>query len=111
MSATSEECIILTPPQSAAMLGVSVHILVELLRLGGYPFTDLSPGGKSKPWGRGRKTWGLTRAQLDAVVAGQARRFPTKATAPAVSSGSVLYPGHDGINRLRRPKPKPEPAG
>jgi hypothetical protein len=98
-----------TPAFAAARLGISARTLVNLLKAGGYAFTDLSPSMDRRPWGRGRKAWGLTRAQLDRIIDGQSRRFPEPAAPAGVSRspakvgpGQPLMAGHDGIRRLRR---------
>lgn len=83
----------------AAMLGVSSETLLGWMRLGRYPFTQLKPGGK--PGDRGPNRWGMTRAQVDAMVRGQARQLPEPVVAEAEARlVSALSP--DGVSRLRR---------
>jgi hypothetical protein len=99
-----------TPSFAAARLGISTRTLVDLLKAGGYAFTDLSPSMDRRSWGRGRKAWGLTRSQLDAIIDGQARRFP-KPSAPGIAPKSAFLPGHDGISRIRKVTPRRKKAG
>jgi hypothetical protein len=96
---------IVHPPEEAArrLGGISASTLVKLLREGGYAFVSLSPG--AKPWGRGRKLWGMTDEQINAVIAGQSRRLPAptgagqgKATADRANDLRLL--GWDGRDRL-----------
>jgi hypothetical protein len=67
-----------------------------------YPFTELVAGGK--PGDRGRRRWGLTEAQLSAIVEGQARRFPLVKTEaePPVRPVRRLPPGGKSRLKLRR---------
>ncbi len=89
---------ILTPADAAARIGLSVGRLVVLLKTYGYQFTEMSPGGK--PGDRGRGLWGMTAAQVEAVVRGQARGFnrpaaevkPPKKGLPVTSKSRVVYP-------------------
>lgn len=94
------------PDEVAKRLGgISVPSLVALLKAGGYTYTALQPG--AKPWGPGRKLWGLTDEQIAAVATGQARSF--KLPEPAGDGAATPrppatgpLPGHDGKSRLRR---------
>lgn len=89
------------PADAAAHLGGSQATLGALLRKHALAYTDLSPEQNAKPWGRGRKTWGLTAEQLQAVKDHCTRRHatPTEATPRDVLA---KLPGHDGKSRLRR---------
>lgn len=103
---------IYTPDEAAALLRISVRTLVELLRVGDYDFADFAPAAsKTQPWGRGRKVWGLTQDQLDAIVVGQTRRFPKPSDAPGLAPKSAFLPGHDGISRIREVKPRRKKPG
>jgi hypothetical protein len=103
------------PPQEAArrLGGISVSTLVKLLRDGGYSFVSLSPG--AKPWGRGRKLWGMTDEQINALIAGQNRRHPPPSGAgqgKAAKGGDTdlrVY-GWDGVDRLNSPRKRNAPA-
>lgn len=92
--------IIVHPPEVAAerLGGISVRTLVKLLREGGYSYTELSPG--AKPWGRGRRTWGLTDRQIETIIVGQARCIPQ----PEPSVQKSHMPGWNGIRRLKMRK-------
>ena len=94
-----------SPEQAAQLLaGISVKTLVGLLRTGGYSYVELSPG--AKPWGRGRRAWGLTDSQIAAIIAGQTRKIQTpeheKITPKPRTKTPALFAGHDGKVRLRR---------
>jgi hypothetical protein len=95
-----------TPEEAARRLGISVGMIIELLKARGYPFTEFSPD--LKPWGkggRGGRKWGLTDAQIETIIAGQARSMPGRDTAPVEAKPARGIPGHDGIDRLsRRPR-------
>lgn len=100
MSKTTVPPVLLSPTDAAARIGVTVAELVAWVRRHRYEFTARAVGGK--PGDRGRNRWGLTEAQLTAVLRGQARRFEepkpeTTADAPRVSAASP-----DGKSRLRK---------
>lgn len=108
---------LLTPAEAAARLGISPRRLVEILKAGGYNFVDLTAGQGAKPWGRGRKSWGMTPAQVGAVIDGLTRSFPkpdepAPAGAPKAAPAGLAAFGHDGKSRLprvgiRAARPKP----
>jgi hypothetical protein len=97
--------IVHSPEEAARRLGgIAVPTLIAIIKDGGYSFTNLSPG--SKPWGRGKRRWGLTDSQIDAVIAGQSRQIPaptgarrSKATADQAADVLRLH-GWDGVDRL-----------
>lgn len=88
-----------TPGEAARQLGLSTSDLVAIIRRHRYSFTEIKPGGK--PGDRGRNRWGLTDAQLDAIVRGQERGFapPEPETIPSPSKASPA-----GQSLLRRGK-------
>jgi hypothetical protein len=99
-----------SPDDAASHLRISVPTLISVLKVGGYSFTSLSAG--EKPWGRGRRSWGLTAAQLQAVMDGQTRQLPRPdAGKQAGQFGSEtkglprVLPGWDGKSRVRKIKP------
>ena len=65
--------LVMPPGTAAARLGLPVDRLVRLIRHYRYAWTELAPGGRPGDVGRGR--WGLTEAQFEAIVRGQARTF------------------------------------
>jgi len=96
--------VVFTPEQAAEQLaGISVSTLIKLITAGGYSYTELSPGAKL--WGRGRKLWGLTDQQIQAIVDGQCRKMQTPATIDPPQDNKRkpgrVVPGHDGKQRLR----------
>jgi hypothetical protein len=108
-TAKASEVIVHEPAEAARRLGgISVATLIEILKVRGYEWTELTPG--VKPWGkggRGRKRWGLTDDQIAAVVAGQSRRHarPAPGDAPPPKPKGTI-PGWDGKRRLG-PRGKP----
>ena len=97
---------VLKPSEAAALLGLPVRTLSLLIREKGYPFTSLAPNGR--PGLRGVSSWGLTAAQLAAIVEGQQERFTprpeagqTKPRADAVPRWTP--PG--GKSRLKHKRP------
>ena len=96
---------VLSPRAVADYLGITTGELVELLRVGGYAWTELRPG--RGPGLTGRPGWGLSRNQLQSIVDGQARRFTPPAEPASRFPGCP--PGYiptspDGKSRLRRPR-------
>ena len=89
---------ILAPKVAAARLGLTTAGLTALIRAYRYPFTELRPGGK--PGDRSHHRWGLTEAQLAAIVRGQERGFAEPEPEPAAPVPSKASP--DGVSRLRR---------
>lgn len=89
---------VISRSEAAARLGLRTPGLVALIRKYRYGFTELAPGGK--PGDRGRNRWGLTEAQLQAIIRGQSRQFtqpdPESSRAPI---STPLSP--DGRSRLR----------
>lgn len=90
------------PGAAAARLGLTVEGLVELIRLHNYEYFERKPGGK--PGDRGRGRWGMTDAQIEAVLRGQARVLPRlqdeAGPDPGPPAPSPVSP--DGRSRLRR---------
>jgi hypothetical protein len=92
---------VLLPRDCARALGTDVPALVSLLKQYRYPFTELVPGGK--PGQRGGRRWGLTPAQLDAVVRAQERQFePPPEGDEQAAGGSSLPPGHQRLVRKKK---------
>jgi hypothetical protein len=100
------------PPEECArrLGGISVAMLIALLKDGRYGFTMLKAG--HKPWGRGRQFWGMTDEQISTVIRGQERfhAAPTQvAMSPDVPSLVITRPrainsrptGSDGKTRLK----------
>jgi hypothetical protein len=90
--------VVLAPAEAAFRLGLSVASLVAIIRRHRYRFTELSAGGK--PGDRGRNRWGLTEAQLDAIVRGQERGYVEPVRTAGPSAPSPMSP--DGRSRLRK---------
>lgn len=93
---------IFEPEAVARFLKVSRETLVRLLKAYGYAYTELSP--EAKPWGSGRQTWGMTRAQIILLIQGQARRHPQPSDTPkpqAPTRPGKAVTGSDGKKRVR----------
>lgn len=97
MKPSLDELRVLPPDEVAELLGVTRVKLIRLLKATGGDFTELTPG--AEPWGRGRQDWGMTQAQVKALLTKLARKHadpkevlnPTTAgKAPRAASGKVL---------------------
>lgn len=100
MTATTD---IIEPGAAAARLCISTKMLVAIIRRHRYKFTELAAGGK--PGDRGRRRWGLTEAQLTAIIRGQERGFVEPS--PEEVSTAARYanlPADDGRSLLRKGK-------
>jgi hypothetical protein len=102
----SKAVTVYSPEESAKRLGgITVPQLIAILKAKGYQFTELMPG--SKPWGRGRKVWGMTDDQITELVEGQSRVHPrpvsTDEEGHAVPAGLSAM-GWDGVTRLKKIK-------
>lgn len=95
---------VMSPSECEEVSGLSVETLSLLIRARGYLFTSRRPGGQ--PGDRGRGRWGLTPAQLAAIVAGEQRRFRPDPEDAAKSSAPKCAPpgGKSRIRRLQRPR-------
>jgi hypothetical protein len=87
------------PSEAADRMGLTVAGLVALIRARRYPFTELRPGGR--PGDRGRNRWGLTDAQIVAILRGQ-ERVPPDPSPPPAGPARVSPVAPDGKSRLRR---------
>lgn len=112
MSGTKQ--IAVYPPEEVArrLGGISVALLVSILKAHGYEYTQLTPG--AKPWGRGRQVWGMTDEQIADLIAGQTRQHPKpenpadRSAARPIASPGLRAMGWDGVERASRPiVPKP----
>jgi hypothetical protein len=92
--------VILTPGEAADRLGTTVPNLVALIRRGKYRFTELRPGGK--PGDKGHHRWGLSLAQVEAIVRGQERGLAELPIAEPEGPGPLSPVSPDGKSRLRR---------
>jgi hypothetical protein len=73
--AAAEEPAIHTPEEIARRLGgISVKRLAELVRGGGFEVTDLGLAQRSPKGGPRRRLWGMTDAQLNALLAARRER-------------------------------------
>jgi hypothetical protein len=87
------------PGEVAAQLGMTTCQLTAIIRRRRYAFTEVAPGGK--PGDTGRNRWGLTVAQVEAIIRGQSKippdPSPIDTTTPRLSPVSP-----DGKSRLRK---------
>jgi hypothetical protein len=88
---------VLSPSEAAARLGLPVQGLVSIIRRHHYDYTELALGGR--PGDRGRNRWGLTEAQLQKILDGQARHYAQPEPEQAAPRPSAASP--DGRSRLR----------
>jgi hypothetical protein len=88
---------VLNPSEAAARLGLPLKNLVAIIRRHRYSYTEIAPGGR--PGDRGRNRWGLTEAQLAAILRGQSRHFVQPEPEKAEPRPSAASP--DGRSRLR----------
>ena len=91
---------ILRPCEAADRLGLTVPGLVALLRHYRYKFTELAAGGR--PGDRGRNRWGLTEAQITAILRGQERGFREPEPKAPADMPRVSAVSPDGKSRLQR---------
>ncbi len=101
MSSPAVTPLILQPGEAAARLGLTRADLVAIIRRRQYGFTEIKPGGK--PGDRGPNRWGLTEAQIAAIVRGQAKVLPDPAGSDKpdrIPASTNLSP--DGKSRLPR---------
>jgi hypothetical protein len=99
--ATTEAKRLIYPPGEAAdLLGMTTRRLADLIRERRYSFTEILPGGK--PGDRGRNRWGLTIAQIEAIVRGQAKIPPDLANLPQAGKTRLSPVSPDGKSRLRK---------
>lgn len=105
MSTRSE--IVYEPEVAARRLGnISVSLLLAILKANPqrYKYTSFHTDPDAKPWGRGRKAWGLSESQLAAIIDGQARTMPEARDKDQAAKPKpcTTLPGHDGRSRLKR---------
>lgn|GEM_PF-4260765 len=106
MSDETQTQAIVYPTQAATRLGITVPDLVAMIRRNRYRFTEVKPGGK--PGDRGRNRWGLTEAQLDAIVRGQERKWvEPKPLDPAPAYNNESPDGRTRIPANRRTRMRP----
>ena len=87
---------VVSPGIAARRLGIPTGDLTAIIRRGGYRWTEIKPGGK--PGDRGPNRWGLTEAQLQAIIRGQERGFVTP-QGPEEAKAHDQSPG--GVSRVR----------
>ena len=64
-----------TPEEIARRLGgINVKTLNDLVRDGGFAITVLGLADRSPKGGKRKRIWGMTNAQLDALIAARERR-------------------------------------
>ena len=99
MPETTAPKMILSPTDAAERIGVPVPELVAIIRRHRYGFTELKPGGR--PGDPGRKRWGLTHAQVDAIVTGQARAVREEPK-PEATAAARPRPAGESLARFAR---------
>lgn len=97
---TEMKRLVYPPGEAAELLGMTTKRLASLIRERRYPFTEILPGGK--PGDRGRNRWGLTLAQIEAIVRGQAKVPPDLASLPQAGKARFSPVSPDGKSRLRK---------
>jgi hypothetical protein len=93
-------CYVLCPSEAAARLGVSVPVLRDLIKRHKAEFVQQLDGHGPDVVKRGAPGWGMTEAQVAALLEAMACRLQTPDAPAAVKLVPVC--GLDGKKRLRK---------